>query len=430
MLVADDSRVIRQAIRKILDTDFEVVLAESGDAAWGFLARDQNFQMLVTDIEMPGMDGYELICRIRGSEGAQYKNLPVLTITGAEDEQTKERAFACGATDFITKPIDAMQLKARVHSYVRLEQSARDMAEKAAQLEDQAIIDPLTGLRSRRYFLQRGEQDLAYCVRNEKDITVIRFDIDRYKDIYRKYGDDVGDRILIWLAGVISANARVEDTVARVAGSKFAILATATDLAAAKTLCQRVRDAIRDKPFMLEGMVIDITLSFGLASLMQDRTKHIDELMKCSEERVSRAMSDGGDRVCVSVLGDTAPQIEEVVIDVPVVEEPLPEVVVPPATLAELPDELEIPGATESVAPATPEFELGLESRAEPESPPQAPVLPQGTDDAVAQLLSIDKALQLIASGHAKLLEPYLYVLKQQLQPLLDLIARDKDVKR
>src|SRR5437868_1307240 len=163
VLVVDDSRVIRLAIKKILEADFAVETADSGNAAWDLLSRGEVYKMLVTDIEMPGMDGYELICRIRGSDGAVFKDMPILTITGAEDEQTKERAFACGATDFITKPIDPIQLKVRAQAYVRLEQSARDLAEKAGQLEDQAIADPITGLRSRRYFLQRGEQDLAYC---------------------------------------------------------------------------------------------------------------------------------------------------------------------------------------------------------------------------------------------------------------------------
>src|SRR6185436_17483514 len=97
--------------------------------------------------------------------------------------------------------------------------------------------------------LMRGEQDLAFCVRNEKDLTVIRLDIDRYKETYRRYGDEVGDQLLAWLSRVLTANARMEDTVARVAGAKFAILATATDVDAAKSLCQRIRKAIDADPF-------------------------------------------------------------------------------------------------------------------------------------------------------------------------------------
>ena len=423
VLVTDDSRVIRSAIKKILDSDFDVVLAESGDVAWSFLERDHNFQMLVTDIEMPGIDGYELICRIRGSDNAQLKGLPVLTITGAEDEQTKERAFACGATDFITKPIDGIQLKARVQSYVKLDRSARDMAEKATQLEEQAINDPLTGLRSRRFFLQRGAQDLAFCVRNKIDLAVVRFDIDRYKELYRKFGDDVGDRILTWLAGAVSANARVEDTVARVAGAKFAVLATATSVDEARALCQRLRDAILAKPFMHNGEVVPITLSFGIASPSQDRAHHIEPLLNCADERVVRATIEGGDRVCVSVLGEAAPNIEEVVLDAPSPGE------LPVASPTLAPTE---PAVATLVADAPMLEEMGeleMPSLADAVVEPVAAVAdaaPVATVEPVADLVSVDKALQLIANGQGRLLDPYLRLLAEQVKPLLDLIARTK----
>jgi diguanylate cyclase (GGDEF)-like protein len=416
VLVVDDSRVIRSAIKKILDSDFEVVLAESGDVAWSFLARERDFKMLVTDIEMPGIDGYELICRVRGSDQAHLKDLPILTITGAEDEQTKQRAFACGATDFITKPIDGIQLKARAQSYTRLDQSARDLAEKATQLEEQAINDPLTGLRSRRFFLQRGAQDLAFCIRNEKELSVVRFDIDRYKELYRQHGDDVGDRILTWLAGIVSTNARVEDTVARVAGAKFAVLATATGMEESRALCQRLRDAIRSKPFLNNGAEIKITLSFGIASISQDHAHHIEPLLNCADERVARATIEGGDRVCVSVLGEVAPSIEELVLDLPPPSEaaPTPAPTADNAAIESLSaphDEIELPPVTESVKAVV------------SAAPVEQPVVAL---DPFAHLVSVDKALQLIASGQGKLLDPYLKYLSDQLRPLLDLIARRK----
>jgi diguanylate cyclase (GGDEF)-like protein len=418
VLVADDSRVIRSAIKKILDADFDVVVAESGDAAWGFLSRESNFQMLVTDIEMPGMDGYELICRLRGADEPRLKVMPVLTITGADDEQTKERAYACGATDFITKPIDAIQLRARVQSYTRLDQSARDLAEKATQLEDQAINDPLTGLRSRRYFLQRGTQDLAYCARNDKDLTVVRFDIDRYKELYRKFGDDVGDRILVWLAGIVSSNARIEDTVARVAGAKFAVLASSTGIDEARQLCERLRAAVRTKPFMHNGDAIELTLSFGLASFSQERAEHLEPLLALADERVQRAVLEGGNRICVSVLGEKTPEIEELVLDAPAPPAPAADAAPAPAEPPASPQEA---GSVAAEAPLEIDIgELEIPPVTEPTPPPAA------SSDELAHLISIDKALQLMASGQSDALEPYLDSLRAQLKPLLDLIARHK----
>jgi diguanylate cyclase (GGDEF)-like protein len=367
--------------------------------------------MLVTDIEMPGMDGYELICHVRGSDNVELKKLPILTITGADDEQTKERAFACGATDFIIKPIDGIQLKARAQSYVRMESSARDMAEKATQLEDQAINDPVTGLRSRRYFLQRGEQDVALCSRNQQDLTVIRFDIDRFKEIYRKHGDDVSDRILAWLAGILSASARTEDTVARVGGAKFAILATNTEMRSAKRLCQRVREAMQAKPFLHNGKIVELTLSFGLSSLMQDRAQEVEALLELAEQRVAHAEADGGDRICISILGESAPNIEEVVLDVP------PPSAKPAAPAAR--EQAVIAALSEADELEIPSMEVGTN------------FVPQSTIEDVppsvlADLISVDKALQLIANGQGRLVEPYLKTLMKQLKPLLELAIRKR----
>lgn len=412
VLVVDDSRVIRSAIKKILDNDFEVVLAESGDVAWSFLAREHDFKMLVTDIEMPGIDGYELICRVRGSDQVQLKNLPILTITGADDEQTKQRAFACGATDFITKPIDGIQLKARAQSYMKLDQSARDLAEKASKLEEQAINDPLTGLRSRRYFLQRGTQDLAYCARNRKELTVVRFDIDRYKEIYRKFGDDVGDRILAWLAGIVSTNARVEDTVARVGGAKFAVLASSGGIDDARQLCERLRDALRTKPFMHNGDVIELTLSFGLACFSLERAQHIEPLLSLADERVSRAQLEGGNRICVSVLGEATPNIEEVVLDAPTPES------APEPVSAQVPEKIDLPAVEMAAAMDV--------VASEPVPPPVSAALPDPASDPLSRLVSVDKALQMIAANQGNLLDPYLKLLAEQLKPLLDLIARTR----
>jgi PleD family two-component response regulator len=119
ILIADDSRVIRLAIKKILGTQYDIVQVENGAHAWDRVVQDRGIQALVTDIEMPQMDGYELICRIRAADDARIRDLPVITITGTDDEYVRHRAFACGATDFITKPLDSIQLLARVRAYVQ-----------------------------------------------------------------------------------------------------------------------------------------------------------------------------------------------------------------------------------------------------------------------------------------------------------------------
>jgi len=151
----------------------------------------------------------------------------------------------------------------------------------------------------------------------------------------------------------------------------------------------------------------------------------LNELLDLAEQRVNRTLAEGGDRVCVSVLGDIAPNIEEVVLDLPAPvahsEPAVPKSVVStkvaPISASDEPvlGELEIPDLGDVVG------ELDI---------PSVEVESRNVPDALAQLISVDKALQMIASGQSKLIEPYLKTLLQQLKPLLDLLARDKDSNR
>ena len=468
VLVADDSRVVRLAIKKILGTKYDLVEAGDGASAWERLRADAEIQALVTDIEMPNVDGYELICRIRGAEETRLRELPVIAITGADDEETKQRAFACGATDFIIKPIDAIQLQARVQAYVRYDRNARELTEKSAILEDQAIVDLMTGLSSRRYLIQRGEQDLAYAVRRNSDLSLIRVDIDHFKKLYKTHGDDTSEALLTWFAKVFLDNARTEDTVARVGGAQFAILASATGIEAATTLCQRLNEGVASQPYRQGNVTIPITLSMGMASLAQDHPDNIEDLLKLAHQRLCHAQSDGGNRVCSSILPDMQ-AIEEMVA--PLVEAPADILLSMPESAAETvyADTLMLAGleeiasvpappvdALEDTLPSLPELDAepgyadaltvaGFEEMASQEIqwaagqsdaagvdfPPAVSVMqnpstttpefvPMRSDDP----LSLDRALHLLALGRVDVLAPLLDALLHKLKPLMDYAAQ------
>ncbi len=429
ILVADDSRVIRQAVRKILDSNFEVIQAENGTVAWEMIQQDATLKALITDIEMPGLDGYGLICQIRGIDEGRIRDMPIIAITGADDEETRQRAFACGATDFITKPIDAIQLQARVQAYMRYDQHTRELAERSEALEQQAIDDPATGLRSRRYFLERGEQDIAFAVRRVKDVTLLRIDIDGFKKIYRMHGDEVSDRLLGWLAKILFETARTEDTVARIGGAEFAIMATATDIETATTLCQRVRKAVAEAPFTTNEIKIPITLSMGLASLRQDRQENIDGLLRLAQQRLCHAQSEGGDRFCTSILGDTLPAVEEVLVaPLEVANDKVEPVVIEVEAEAPMP----IPAPVDEVPMLVAESIVPDVEVPPANSPPQEQPLSNTASDMTVpvELLSVDKALQFIAHGKGEVLLPYLEQLVQQLKPLLDFCREARNAQK
>lgn len=319
VLVADDSRVIRKAINKILSNEFELIEAEDGETAWEHLLKDDSIEVLVSDIEMPKLDGYSLICRIRAAEAERVRNVPIIVITGADDELTRERAFACGATDFIIKPIDGVQLLARTRAHAKLDQTTRRLEETATALEEQTAVDPLTQLHSRRYFIQRGVQDLAYAKRHNSDLSVIRIDIDNFRTIYKQHGDQVSDQILVWLAKILTATCRTEDTVARIGGGEFAIIAPSSGRMEAAVLCERVRTAVAAEPFKHANLSIALTTSLGLSTLGRDPGESIEELLGLAEQRMTLAKAAGGNRLGVSYQ-EEAPKPEEAVIEQPDLE--------------------------------------------------------------------------------------------------------------
>lgn len=319
VLVIDDSRVIRRAINKILADEFTLIEAEDGEAGWETLAMNDRVQVVITDVEMPRLDGYSLICRIRASEVQRMRDIPIIVITGAQDDQTRERAFACGATDFVIKPIDGVQLLARARAHARLDQTTRQLTETTTKLEDQTAIDPLTELHSRRYFLQRAAQDLAFAKRHGQDLGVIRIDFDNFRAIYKEHGDDLCDQMLVWLAGLVRASARTEDTPARIRGGEFAILTPATDRGEASVLCERLRAAVADKPFEHGGVQVPLTISLGLATLNADRVDTIEDLIMRAEQHLTLAKAAGGNQLSVG-YEQAVPAPEEAVMEQPDLE--------------------------------------------------------------------------------------------------------------
>lgn len=316
VLVADDSRVIRKAISKILSNEFDLVETGDGEAAWEYLLRDNTVQVLVSDIEMPKLDGYSLICRVRAADLERVRAVPIIVITGADDELTRERAFACGATDFIIKPIDGVQLLARTRAHARLDQTTRKLEETSTALEEQSAVDPLTQLHSRRYLIQHGIQDLAYAKRHHNDLSIIRIDIDNFRNIYKKYGDQVCDQILIWLAKIMTATSRTEDTVARTGGGEFAILAPSSGRMQAAVFCERLRTAVIAEPFKHENIEVPLTISLGLATHGRDPGETTEDLLTLADQRMTLAKAAGGNRLGISYQED-APKPEESIIEQP-----------------------------------------------------------------------------------------------------------------
>jgi diguanylate cyclase (GGDEF)-like protein len=296
ILVVDDSRVIRKAVEKILGGDFEILEAEDGEAGWERLAQDERIEVLITDILMPRLDGYGLICRVRAADTARLRDLPIIAITGAEDDTARERAYACGATDFIVKPIDKVQLVARARAHARLDQALRRLSEAEEALEAQTV-DPVTQLVTRQEFQRRGDELLIQAFRHGQPLSLLRFDIDDLRTLYDTHGDEGCDRLFAWCAERARRVLRPTGVAARLGDGRFALLLPATDAAQAAALAELLRAAVAEKPWDTGSAPAPVTVSLGAAATGESDADSIDDLLARAEQRLTLAKAAGGNRL-------------------------------------------------------------------------------------------------------------------------------------
>jgi two-component system cell cycle response regulator len=414
VLLVDDSRVMRKAIGNILNGEFVVIEAEDGEDGWAKLTSNPDIQVVISDIEMPNLDGFGLLQRLRNFEDVRISRMPVIIITGAEDEETRQAALDNGATDFVTKPVDRTQLLARARAQAKFTETQRDLEDTAISLKTEATRDPLTGLHSRRFFLQRGEQDIAYSRRHHQDLALLRVDIDKFRHFYSDYGDEAVDEILTWIAQSLKAHARVEDTLARIGGSSFALLAPATSPEEAMVLGERMRKALSQNTFQWQKLSIPMTASIGMVTLGRHIDANIDGLLKKAELCLRQARRSGGNRLqadaglplaAAGAKGSEMPSTETITrTDIE-------------STASDIEETTGAEAAGFAAAPAEPLMpateDIVVEQAANRADMPTNSVTPSGAP-------TVDEALQILATGDTRKLEPYLWALLQQFMPLLE----------
>lgn len=310
VLVVDDAQVMRRAVEKMLHPEYEVVLANDGEAGWETLQKDERIEILITDIQMPRLDGYGLICRVRADAKARIRDLPIITITGAEDDETRIRAYACGSTDFLIKPFDKKLLHSRVHAYLRLKHASLLYA---AAAHNTAAVDPLTRLNGLGAFLEAGKALFARSREQRQDLSVAALDIDDFAALRSQHGDAVTGQMLVRVAEILTSTVRREDVVARVGQAEFAVLIPQAGRAQAMALCERVRERISTEALSI-GNNQAASASFGLVTLSTDAPETFEKFLVLVEQRLSQARSDGGNRVGVTLLKDVMPEAEEVIL--------------------------------------------------------------------------------------------------------------------
>ncbi|MBI5782579.1 MAG: diguanylate cyclase [Gammaproteobacteria bacterium] len=303
LLLVEDSQTTTALLSKYLGHGYHLLHAKDGAEAWEILESNPEIALVITDIHMPNMTGHQLLVKIRKSENGRYKNLPVIVMTTAEDNVDRNLAFLNGANDFVTKPIDEMEMVARVNVHYRLARTIRELESSQHALAEQATTDSLTRLKNRRAFFENGAKALAMARRYMSDLSVILLDIDHFKKINDTFGHSVGDDALVVVAGILMGLSRTEDTVARIGGEEFAMLLPDTNRLGSAVLAERIRSAIEREQFISNAKIIPMTVSIGIASFGVDPLESIDQLLGVADNRLYLAKNSGRNRICVNDEG-------------------------------------------------------------------------------------------------------------------------------
>jgi len=177
VLLADDSNLVRKTATKIMSEKFDLVVVEDGEQAWQALLKDTTISVVFTDLGMPNLDGYGLIERIRQSEEDRIRDIPVIVITGAaEEESVRRKVFELGATDFVGKPFKSTEIIARADAHATY-RSAKETLVKNLD------VDLLTGTLNKKGLEEKLEKDVSFINRHGQNLAVVIFELDDFENI-------------------------------------------------------------------------------------------------------------------------------------------------------------------------------------------------------------------------------------------------------
>ena len=295
LLVVDDQPVNVQALYQSFSANHQVFMATGGEQALAVCAAQQP-DLVLLDVVMPGMDGYEVCRRLKAD--AATRDIPVIFVTAHSDEAAETRGLDAGAVDFISKPINSKIVQARVKTHLLLKAQS-DL------LRRWVYIDGLTGVHNRRYFDERLASEWGRAARSGTALSVLLLDVDFFKRYNDRYGHQAGDDCLRRVAATLKANLkRPGDLLARYGGEEFACLLPDTGLAGALTLAQQLgRQVFAEQIAHADSPVAPvITVSLGVCGKRADATGSAAALLREADAQLYLAKARGRHQTCGAEL--------------------------------------------------------------------------------------------------------------------------------
>ena len=287
LLAIDDSELIHRLLQVRLQGE-RLELHGALSAQEGLQkARELMPEVILLDIELDTMDGFEVLAHLKSDPKTQ--DIAVIFISAVSDTMDRVRGLDLGAVDFIAKPFEVAELKARVRSALRIQHLVK-------MLEHRAQIDSLSGLWNRRYFDQRLQQEWSEARRHGRSLSLIMCDVDRFKRLNDQFGHPFGDQVIERVAQILSGG-RGSDITCRYGGEEFGVILPSTAAERALEVAERHRVAIESHTWSGHDDVI-VTSSFGVADLKSLPTDAgMEQLVQAADMALYRAKQSGRNRV-------------------------------------------------------------------------------------------------------------------------------------
>jgi diguanylate cyclase (GGDEF)-like protein len=299
LLIVDDNAALRTDMIRILkasDPLLEILEAQDGIAALKLL-KDSEVDVIITDMVMPRMDGLKLLAAIRKDERLQH--IPVIMVTSQNQIEEKLLTFEYGAHDFLTKPYHPAELVARTRVMLRIRAQMR-------AIEQQAILDPLTGLYNQNYLNGAVTRELKRCQRYNLNLSFLMIDVDHFKSINDTHGHLIGDEVLRAVGKILQTTLRGYDFAVRYGGDEFLVVLAQNNPLGAAYLAQRIREMVQNHP-LPQLAPSSVTVSIGVASFAGNGNPTTNALIEAADQALYAAKRQGRNRV-VTATAPPPPQ--------------------------------------------------------------------------------------------------------------------------
>jgi two-component system cell cycle response regulator len=298
VLVVDDEYDVREALAEVLIANgYEVMTAANGDEALGILDRDESIDLVLLDMSMPELDGFDILRRLKSHE--RRSDIPVICLSARAAVEDKVAGLKLGAADYVAKPFDVQELFARMARPLRVKRVLERLDRAKAAAEHLSLTDPLTGLPNRRDLERRLKEEIDRSDRTSEPLGCLIIDVDRFKLVNDEYGHAAGDAVLAEVSSALQASLRSFDVVGRFGGDEFVALLPGATLEDTRQVAEALCDVISTLVVAVtpKHAPLHLSISVGAVSHEPGTNEDAAALLDRADAALLEAKRSGRNRV-------------------------------------------------------------------------------------------------------------------------------------